>query len=137
LKRKRENEDDQGTTMARGKVLGSKRDLTSNDSRTINDNNQQPAKKPTVLCTGHNKPCLLKTVSKEGPNKLRLFHCCALPKAKQCQHFSWADLHHPKCKCGRLTILKEVYKLNQNNGREFFICPRSKKEQCDFFQWNS
>jgi len=137
LKRKRENEDDQGTTMARGKVLGSKRDLTLNDSRTINDNNQQPAKKPTVLCTGHNKPCLLKTVSKEGPNKLRLFHCCALPKAKQCQHFSWADLHHPKCKCGRLTILKEVYKLNQNNGREFFICPRSKKEQCDFFQWNS
>ena len=63
LKRKRENEDDQGTTMARGKVLGSKRDLTLNDSRTINDNNQQPAKKPTVLCTGHNKPCLLKTVS--------------------------------------------------------------------------
>ena len=35
-------------------------------------------------------------MSKEGPNKLRLFHCCALPKAKQCQHFSWADLHHPK-----------------------------------------
>ena len=44
LKRKRENEDDQGTTMARGKVLGSKRDLTLNDSKTINDNNQQPAK---------------------------------------------------------------------------------------------
>ena len=35
-------------------------------------------------------------MSKEGPNKLRLFHCCALPKVKQCQHFSWADLHHPK-----------------------------------------
>merc|ERR1719447_2389788 len=44
LKRKRENEDDQGTTMARGEVLGSKRDLTLNDSKTINDNHQ-PAKK--------------------------------------------------------------------------------------------
>ena len=44
-------------------------------------------------------------VNKEGPNKLRLFHCCSLPRAKQCQHFSWADLHHPKVKILKLSCL--------------------------------
>lgn len=132
LKRKREDGGDQKSKMAR--VLGANQNIQTNDTLEVNVNNQS-IKEPPVLCSGHSKPCQVKTVNKEGPNKLRLFHCCSLPKAKQCQHFSWADLHHPKCKCGRLTILKEVYKLNQNNGREFFICPKSKKEQCDFFQW--
>merc|ERR1712183_1236588 len=73
------------------------------------------------LCKGHSVPCAKKVVSKEGPNKLRLFWTCSLPKAKSCDHFSWADLAH---------------KMNENNGREFFVCPKSKKDQCDFFQWN-
>jgi len=87
------------------------------------------------LCRGHQKVCVKKTVSKEGPNKLRLFWACPLSKVKSCGHFSWADLHHPRCKHGDLTLLREVYKLNENNGREFFICSKPKKEQCDFFQW--
>lgn len=132
-KRKREDGGDQSCKMPR--VLGTNQVVQTNGTLEVNFNNQSN-KVSLVLCSGHSKPCLVKTVSKEGPNKLRLFHCCSLPRAKQCQHFSWADLHHPKCKCGRLTILKEVFKLNQNNGREFFICPKSKKEQCDFFQWN-
>jgi len=96
-------------------------------------------KQPTPeLCKGHSAPCTKKTVSKEGPNKLRLFWSCSLPKAKSCNHFSWADLAHPKCKHGTITLLREVYKMNENNGREFFVCPKPKssKEQCDFFQWN-
>jgi len=88
------------------------------------------------LCKGHGAPCTKKVVSKDGPNKLRLFWTCSLPKAKSCNHFSWADLGHPKCKHGAISLLREVYKMNENNGREFFVCPKSKKDQCDFFQWN-
>jgi len=89
------------------------------------------------LCKGHSLPCIKKTVSKEGPTKLRLFWTCSLPRVKSCNHFSWADLNHPKCKHGAITLLREVYKMNENNGKEFFVCPKPKKEQCDFFQWNS
>jgi len=88
-KRKREDGGDQNGKMPR--VSGTNK----NDTLDVNVNNQSK-KDSEVLCSGHSKPCLVKTVSKEGPNKLRLFHCCSLPKAKQCQHFSWADLHHPK-----------------------------------------
>ncbi len=104
---------------------------------SINDTNVMKDEPPVELCKGHKRPCVKKTVSKEGPNKLRLFWTCALPKAKSCNYFSWADLHHPKCRHGDISLLREVYKMNQNNGREFFICPRPKgRDQCDFFQWN-
>jgi len=119
--------------------------LTSQDKNS--GNNTTSVKKEVIhysqvrveLCKGHKAPCSKKTVAKEGPNKLRLFWACSLPKAKSCGHFSWADLDHPKCKHGSISILREVYKLNENNGREFFVCPKSKgsKDQCDFFQWNN
>ena len=107
-------------------------------SESRNKSDDKPVIKEEVpeLCKGHKKPCVKKTVSKEGPNKLRLFWTCSLPKAKSCNHFSWADLHHPKCKHGDISLIREVYKMNQNNGREFFICPKPKKDKCDFFQWN-
>jgi len=95
VKRKREDGGDQNSKT--GQVLGTNKNVQRSSTLEVNVNNQ-PAKEPPVLCSGHSKPCLVKTVSKEGPNKLRLFHCCSLPRAKQCQHFSWADLHHPKVK---------------------------------------
>jgi len=124
-------------------TVGSQSIGTQNHSSTLNmnSNNSELGGKWKVapggeLCKGHKKPCVKKTVSKEGPNKLRQFYACPFEKQKSCGHFAWADLHHPKCKHGVITILREVYKLNENNGREFFICPKSKKEQCDFFKWN-
>ena len=103
-------------------------------SGSVNSNHENKNDQ-VELCKGHKKQCVKKTVSKEGPNKLRLFWTCSLPRAKSCEHFSWADLHHPKCKHDDVTIIREVYKLNENNGRQFYICPRSKKTKCDFFQW--
>jgi len=87
------------------------------------------------LCKGHKKPCVTKIVNKEGATKGRSFFTCPMPRAKSCNHFSWADLNNPRCKHNCLTFLREVYKQNQNNGRSFFVCPKPKKEQCDFFQW--
>jgi len=107
----------------------------SNGKPTVIENLRSQMVPSGELCKGHQKPCVKKTVSKDGPNKLRLFWTCPLHKAKSCGHFSWADLHHPQCKHGNITLLREVYKLNENNGREFFICPKPKKDQCDFFQW--
>ena len=108
---------------------------TQNPKPTVIENLQSQTDALPDRCQGHGKPCVKKTVSKEGPNKLRLFWTCSLPRAKSCGHFSWADLHHPRCKHGDISLLREVYKLNENNGREFFICPKAKKDQCDFFQW--
>jgi len=120
------------STVLKSVTIGSSQNNKSNTNQgVVNGDNQ-----PQELCKGHKKPCVKKTVSKEGPNKLRLFWTCSLPKAKSCDHFSWADLHHPKCKHGEISLLREVYKMNENNGREFFICPRPKASQCDFFQWN-
>jgi len=113
--------------------------VTMDNSKNNKSNahqNEVNSDQPPELCKGHKKPCVKKTVSKEGSNKLRLFWTCSLPKAKSCDHFSWADLHHPRCKHGDIALLREVYKMNENNGREFFICPKPKATQCDFFQWN-
>jgi len=118
--------------------------FTFKSFRTVNKDSTTSTSSPaftktiTELCKEHKRPCVKKTVSKEGPNKLRLFWSCSLPKNKSCNHFSWADLHHPKCKHGHITLLREVYKLNENNGRKFFVCPKPKgsKDQCDFFQWD-
>ena len=108
---------------------------TPDPKPTVIEHLRPPTDPLPELCKGHQKPCVKKTVSKEGPNKLRLFWTCSLSKVKSCGHFSWADLHHPRCKHGEISLLREVYKLNENNGREFFICPKAKKDQCDFFQW--
>jgi endonuclease VIII-like 3 len=138
-KNKRKSQDPPSQTDKKLKPLDSNVPPSSTSSystfRFPNNGTENKDIKPTELCKGHKKPCVKKTVSKEGPNKLRIFFTCPLSKDKSCNHFAWADLDHPKCKCGIITILREVYKLNQNNGREFFICPKSKKEQCDFFQW--
>ena len=127
--------DENNQTLQNTQVLAqSNSPLCDSQNRDTNVISVEP---PAELCKGHKRPCVQKTVSKEGPNKLRLFWTCSLPKAKSCGHFSWADLHHPKCRHGDISLLREVYKMNQNNGREFFICPRPKgKDQCDFFQWN-
>jgi len=111
------------------KVKSEQKDFQFKSGKSTSDKSE--------LCKGHKVPCVKKTVSKEGPNKLRLFWACSLAKGKSCNHFSWADLDHPKCKHGVVTILREVYKLNDNNGREFFVCAKAKgsKDQCDFFQW--
>jgi len=120
-------------------VAGVLRPLANDNSESADGNHTSTAKVKAELCKGHKAPCVKKTVTKEGPNKLRLFWTCSLPKAKSCNHFSWADLDHPRCKHGAISILREVYKLNENNGREFFVCAKSKgsKDQCDFFQWNN
>jgi len=87
------------------------------------------------ICKGHKKECIVKTVSKVGENKGRSFYSCAMPRAKACDHFSWADLHHPKCKHSKISLKREVYKQNQNNGRSFYVCSKPKAQQCDFFAW--
>ena len=152
LSKKRRLEDGPSSGLTTTKTVGkftftfkSRKETESSDTKSlVNSQNSKPTviehlTSPNVplseLCKGHQKPCVKKTVSKEGPNKLRLFWSCPLPQAKSCGHFCWADLHHPKCKHGVVTLLREVYKLNENNGREFFICSKPKKEQCDFFQW--
>merc|ERR1719318_1325024 len=60
----------------------------SQPSKEARHNNSQSSKDarpaPAELCKGHKAPCTKKTVSKEGPNKLRLFWSCSLPKAKSC-----------------------------------------------------
>jgi len=103
--------------------------------RAVENKARQSASVKVELCKGHMKPCVSKTVNKAGDNKGRQFYACSFPRGKACDHFSWADLHHPRCEHKSITLLREVYKQNQNNGRAFFVCPKPKKDQCGFFQW--
>ena len=52
---------------------------------------------PAPLCKGHNEPCVLRMVKKEGPNKGRQFYTCARgeghksnPEAR-CDYFKWIE----------------------------------------------
>jgi endonuclease VIII-like 3 len=107
-------------------VLADRNELNSNEKEK--DGHKE-------MCKGHKKACTVKTVSKAGENKGRLFNTCSMPRGKSCDHFSWADLHHPKCKHNSVTFKREVYKQNENNGRAFYVCPQPKAKQCDFFMW--
>ena len=60
LKRKREDGGDQKSKMAR--VLVANQNIQTNDILEVNVNNQS-IKEPPVLCSGHSKPCQVKTVS--------------------------------------------------------------------------
>jgi len=114
-------------TDGTSKVLVEKNEINSNDKDKEGEKE---------MCKGHKKACVMKTVAKVGENKGRAFWSCPMPRGKSCDHFSWADLHHPKCKHGSITIKREVYKQNQNNGRSFYICPKNPKaKQCEFFMW--
>lgn len=50
---------------------------------------------PAPLCSGHNEPCVLRTVKNKGPNHGKQFFCCARPqghstnKEARCKFFKW------------------------------------------------
>lgn len=50
---------------------------------------------PPPLCPGHNEPCVLKTVTKKGPNKNKQFYVCCRPDGApgnpefRCNYFRW------------------------------------------------
>lgn len=50
---------------------------------------------PPPLCTGHNQPCVLKTVKRSGPTRGRQFYMCAKPEGfktdpnARCSFFKW------------------------------------------------
>ncbi|XP_054421821.1 endonuclease 8-like 3 [Pteronotus mesoamericanus] len=86
-------------------------------------------------CRGHQRPCVLRVVRKDGENKGRRFYACALPREAQCGFFEWADLSFPLCEHGKRSVLRTVWKMGPNNGKNFFACPLGKEKQCNFFQW--
>jgi len=53
------------------------------------------------LCKGHNEPCVLRTVKKDGPNKGKQFWVCCKPEGQKnnpqarCDHFVWVS--NKKC----------------------------------------
>ena len=50
---------------------------------------------PAPPCSGHNEPCVLRTVKNKGPNHGKKFYCCARPqghstnKEARCNYFKW------------------------------------------------
>ncbi|CAL4122261.1 unnamed protein product [Meganyctiphanes norvegica] len=102
---------------------------SSNTTKTNNLANSTNS----VVCSGHKKTAKKAQVSKNNENKGRPFFSCGQPQ--KCNFFKWADDHHPKCSCGRISIQRQCYKNNANNGRYFYCCSQQKGSQCTFFQW--
>lgn len=88
-----------------------------------------------VLCSGHKKAAKKNQVHKNNENKGRIFYSCSQPRAQQCSFFQWADDHHPKCHCGKITVERQCLKQNENNMRPFFCCSGPRSKQCNFFVW--
>lgn len=92
------------------------------------------------------KAAVVRTVSKEGPNKGRTFYSCASGAQERCQFFIWKDHdnaqtlnHHGRdeqvlrCACGLIAV-KDAAKSGANAGRSFYRCSKQVK-RCTFFQW--
>lgn len=113
------------------------------------------AKKPrtdthSVRCQ-HNLVAKDFTVSKDGPNKGRVFFKCPKnDKNEQCKFYAWADelaaggggggaapAAAVKCKQhGIPAVAREVKKEGANKGRMFYKCGKPEQaDQCDFFEW--
>lgn len=97
---------------------------------------------PTICDCG--KPAVVRTVSKEGPNKGRTFYSCASGAQERCQFFIWKDIDGPhgnhggdepvlRCACGLIAV-KDAAKSGSNSGRSFYRCSKQVK-RCTFFQW--
>lgn len=113
--------------------LPDKKNVQGNDFKVDTESNNLTPVTNIVVCSGHKKTAKKSSVSKNNENKGRPFLSCGQPQ--KCNFFKWADDHHPKCTCGRITVQRQCYKNNSNNGRHFFCCPNQKQMQCNFFKW--
>jgi DNA topoisomerase-3 len=67
---------------------GLNKKLSAPASFNNNNNNDDD----TPRCKGHNLPCVLRTVTKEGKNQGRQFYVCPKPQEEQLKEcFMWAD----------------------------------------------
>ncbi|KAL4130516.1 hypothetical protein PRIC2_006512 [Phytophthora ramorum] len=94
-------------------------------------------------CDDHSLSCVEREVSRDGPNKGRMFYVCPLPQGEQCDFFAWVGDAGPsngpvvKCPghdepCAERTVRKE----GPNKGRQFYTCRRSQTDNsCGYFQW--
>ncbi|KAJ8552498.1 hypothetical protein ON010_g10050 [Phytophthora cinnamomi] len=90
-------------------------------------------------CEGHGLPCAEREVSREGPNKGRMFYVCPLPQGEQCDFFAWVSDSGSIVKCpghGEPCAERTVRKEGPNKGRQFYTCRRSQNDNsCGYFQW--
>lgn len=59
--------------------------------RRLTSDKTESGKRATHVCPGHQKPCVQRTVRKEGANQGRKFWVCSMPRAEQCRCFIWDD----------------------------------------------
>jgi len=78
------------TTTAESKNQSSKSISKTSKSNNNNNNNSTDAI-PSLLCSGHQRPCKSCIVKKAGPNKGRTFYVCSFPRGEQCETFEWAN----------------------------------------------
>lgn len=90
-------------------------------------------------CGDHGLPCAEREVSRDGPNKGRMFHVCPLPQGEQCDFFAWVSDSGSVVKCpghGEPCAERTVRKEGPNKGRQFYTCRRSQTDNsCGYFQW--
>lgn len=111
-----------------------------------------------VKCSGHNEPCVERTVKKDGPNKGRQFLTCRCSQMdNSCGFFVWKDeapentlgsttsrstlsvtevSNVPKCSGHDVACaLRITRKAGRNQNREFYTCSFQGVESCGFFEW--
>lgn len=103
----------------------------------------QPSPAPILAsdvprCDQHGLICVEREVSRDGPNKGRMFYVCPLPQAEKCDFFSWVSDSNTSLNCpghGEPCAERTVKKEGPNKGRQFYTCRRSQTDSCGFFHW--
>jgi hypothetical protein len=119
-----------------------------------------PPSASAFMCTGHNEPCVERTVVRDNGNKGRVFFSCPRPMTESCGFFLWKDeaeasnqaargggsaarapppsassADAPSCKGHQQRCVVRTARTGANVGREFFSCPRPMVESCGYFLW--
>ncbi|XP_055882291.1 DNA-(apurinic or apyrimidinic site) endonuclease 2-like [Biomphalaria glabrata] len=89
--------DSDSPTNSQASLLSGSSDAKSTKNTTINQAWRTLLKGPAPppLCPGHHEPCILKTVTKKGPNKNKQFYVCSRPDGApgnpehRCNFFQW------------------------------------------------
>lgn len=137
-----------------------KQQLIDAENMRLEEENVRKQQRLGLMCY-----CKLKTdereVTKDTPNKGKIFCCCPKYYEYKCNYFMWkseslrkidemnarscegkleqelneTENNDTLCYCNLPVVLREVQKDTPNKGRFYYTCPQRYSDKCKYFAW--
>nr|XP_033799299.1 transcription termination factor 2 isoform X2 [Geotrypetes seraphini] len=88
-----------------------------------------------VLCKGHGSLCVLKTGTRDGPNKGKSFYICGVHHEESCGYVQAADIPASHCLLHEKFLVELQALVKQQNGTQYTLCYRCVKSKADGKKW--